>query len=186
MVVRLAEALDVVQPVHGDGTNLAFLEELGTQHAQTFVATTHEDEVNLMGTLLSKRLGAKQAIALLHRADYAGVYEALGIDATVSPRLLVSREVMRFVRRQKELIQSTIPTDGSAVFEVQVTAESALRDRRLFDQDLPHGAVTAAVTRGRALLHDPELVTLVEGDVVVVYAPDRVAAGTRRILTRRN
>ena len=180
----LAESLDGVRIAHGDGTNLGFLEELDTRHARTFVATTHEDEVNLMGTLLSKRLGVERTIALLHRPDYAEVFSALGIDSTVSPRLLVSREVLRFVRRQSGTLQSRIPSDGSTVFEMQIGADSPLAGRRPFDLDLPHGAVVAAVTRDRDLVEEPELAALTPGDVLVLYAQERAVAAARRTLVR--
>ncbi len=183
---RLAETLDDrIDLQHGVGTAIQFLEELDVRHARAFVATTGYDEVNLMGTLLSKQLGARQAIALLHRADYADVYSALGIDSTVSPRLLVSKEIIRFLHRRREALVGRIPIDGSLVFERQIDDESPLVGKRLFDLDLPHGVVTVAVTRGRQILDDPELVELQPGDVFVVYSPERTITGVRRTLLRR-
>ncbi|MGM0576954.1 MAG: Trk system potassium transporter TrkA [Myxococcota bacterium] len=184
---RLAEssAMSGVQIARGEGTSMPFLQELDVSHARAFVATTRADEVNLMGTLLSKQLGAERAIALLHRPDYADVYRALGIDWTVSPRLLVSREILHFLRRRREAVQATIPIDNSVIMELQVQKRSRLRGKRLFDMDLPHGVVPAAVARGRQLLEEPELVELQAGDVVVVYAPERAVAGARRALLRR-
>lgn len=181
----LASELHGVQVARGEGTSLQFLEELDARHLRIFVATTRADEVNLMGTLLSKQLGAEQAIALLHRRDYAEVYEALGIDSTVSPRLLVSSEILRFIRRRDAALQRRLPIDGSLVLEIQVGEDGPLTGKRIFDLDLPHGVVAAAVTRGRTLADDPELVTLEEGDVVVALSPERSIAGARRALVGR-
>lgn len=182
---ELAEMLDGVQVARGQGTSIPFLEEADARHCRAFVATTGSDEVNLMASLLAKQLGAEQAIAMLHRADYADVFNALGIDSTVSPRLLVADEIMRFIQRKQNLLQSEIPIDGSLVLEIQVSAGGHLDGKRLFDLDLPHGVTPAAVTRGRRILNDPELVTFEPGDVLVTLSPERSYAGARRALTGR-
>jgi trk system potassium uptake protein TrkA len=181
----LAEQLNGIEIAHGDGTSMSFLEDINVRGLRSFVATTRADEVNLMGTLLSKQLGAEQAIALLHRPDYAEVYSALGIDSTVSPRLLVSSEILRFLQRRHHAVESQIPADNSFIIELEVTRDSNLTGKRLFDLDLPHGVTVVAVTRGRTILDDPELVQLEQGDVAVVFSPQRAIAGARRTLLRR-
>jgi trk system potassium uptake protein TrkA len=182
---HLAETLEGVTIVRGDGTNLSFLEEIGAPSADTFVATTHDDEVNLMGSLLSKRLGVNNAIALLHRPDYAEVFQTLGIDATVSPRLLVSAEVLHFVQRGAGALTSPIGDTASAIIETVVQEGSHLVGQRLFDMNLPHGVFTVAVAHGRRLDPEPELATLNAGDIIVIYAPERAVERTRRELSRR-
>ncbi len=179
----LSEQLSGVRIARGDGTSLSFLDEIDVRHVDAFVATTGADEVNLMGTLLSKQLGAQRAIALLHRPDYAQVYRALGIEATVSPRLLVSHQIIRFLQRQGQTLESRL-ADGSVVFELQVAAGSRMLGRRIFDLDLPTGVVTAGVARGGVLLDEPELAPLEVGDVAIVFAPPRAVSGARRTLVR--
>ena len=180
----LAERLDGVDIERGSGTSRSFLEELEVGHVRTFVATTGDDEVNLMATLLSKQLGVEQAIALVHRPDYAAVYSDLGIDYTVSPRLLVGAEILRFLSRRRLTREHRIPSDGSAVIEHEVSESSHLIGKRLFDIELAHGVVPVAVTRGRTILDDPELVRLESRDVLVIYCPERAIAGTHRVLLR--
>jgi trk system potassium uptake protein TrkA len=182
---ELAESLHGVQVARGEGTSIPFLEEADARHCRAFVATTDSDEVNLMASLLAKQLGAEQAIALLHRGDYAEVFTALGIDSTVSPRLLVADEIIRFIQRKESLLQSRIPIDGSLVVEIQIAPGGHLEGKRLFDLDLPHGVMAAAVTRGRRMLDEPELVTLEPGDVLVALSPERSISGARRALTGR-
>ena len=182
---ELAEHLDGVDIELGSGTSRPFLEELDVGHVRTFVATTGDDEVNLMATLLSKQLGVEQAIALVQRPDYAAVYADLGIDYTVSPRLLVSAEILRFLGRRREAREFRFPGDGSSIIEYEISQGGHLIGKRLLDMELPLGAVPVAVTRGRAILPEPELVRLEHNDVIVVYSPERAVAATRRALLRR-
>ena len=138
-----------------------------------------------MGTLLARQLGVEQAITVLHRQDYGDVCAALGIEETVSPRLLLSIEVLRYIQRREGVVESQLPIDQSQVMELQIQARSRLVDQRLFDLDLPLGVVPVAVVRTREILDDPEMVRLRAGDVVVVFSPERAITGARRVLVGR-
>lgn len=182
---RLAETLEGVQIANGEGTSIPFLEEMDILQGRAFVAATNSDEVNLMASLLSKQLGIEQAITLLHRQDYVDVCTALGIEETVSPRLLLSSQVLHHIQRREGSVETRLPIDGNIVLELQVQERSRLVDHRLFDMDLPLGVVLAAVVRERALLDDPEMVKLQPGDVVVMFSPERTIGGAHRVLVGR-
>ena len=182
---RLAEVLEGVQVAHGEGTSIPFLEEMDILQGRAFVAATNSDEVNLMASLLAKQLGVEQAITLLHRQDYVDVCSALGIEETVSPRLLLSSQVVRYIQRREGSVETRLPLDGNIVLELQVAERSRLVDHRLFDMDLPLGVVLAAVVRGRDLLDDPEMVKLEAGDVIVMFSPERTIRGAHRVLVGR-
>lgn len=180
---RLAEELpDGISVARGNGTDLAFLDELDVRHSRILVSATSDDEVNLMGALLAKRVGVKRALAVLHRGDYAEVSATLGVDATASPRLLVAREIGRFVDRQRSAIHTRVPIDGSHLLEVQLDLDSHLVGRRLMDEDLPSGVAIAALVRDRKVVGNPLLEALRPNDVLVVHCTERALAGTRRVL----
>jgi trk system potassium uptake protein TrkA len=97
--VHLAEELgEGVTILHGDGTDVHLLEEERVGSAHVFVSCSAADEVNLMAALLAKDLGVQRAIALVHKPDYATVCERLGVDVSLSPRLAVARQVLKYVR----------------------------------------------------------------------------------------
>lgn len=63
-----------------------FLSEANVQAAETIVAVTDDDKVNILASLLAKRNGARQALILLNNMAYSPLVTSLGIDAVISPQ----------------------------------------------------------------------------------------------------
>jgi len=96
--LSVAEALPRITVLNGDGTDLNLLTQERSTDVDLFVATSHDDEVNLMACLLAKRAGRARCICVVHRPDYMEIYKQLGIDIVLSPRLVASDHVLRYTR----------------------------------------------------------------------------------------
>lgn len=138
---ELAEQLDRVQVLHGDGTNLAFLREEQVGTADALLAVTGSDEANLMTSLLARELGVAQVFALVHRPGYAGVYSHLGVSGTVSPHETVARVIHWLLPRGALVGRTPIEELGVEIVELRVSDQAA----RLPDLSLPPGAVVLAI-----------------------------------------
>ena len=95
---RLSEVLKGVVVLHAAATDLNFLQEEHVGDADAFLGVSNEDERNLMSCQLARTLGVKRTVALVHKPDYVSLYQHLGIDIAVSPRLLCANRILRFVR----------------------------------------------------------------------------------------
>jgi trk system potassium uptake protein len=95
---ELALLLNGVAILNADGTDAHLLEEEGVADADAFIAASMDDELNLMASLLARDLGAKRLLALIHKPDYSPICHRLGIDAPLSPRIEVARQVLKYVR----------------------------------------------------------------------------------------
>ena len=62
-----AERLPRAQILHGDSLDNDLLLEAGIGNVETVVAVTNEDEVNILVSLLAKRMGAERAVTLVNR-----------------------------------------------------------------------------------------------------------------------
>jgi len=138
---ELAEQLDQVQILHGDGTNLAFLREEQVGSADALLAVTGSDEANLMTSLLARELGVAQVFALVHRPGYAGVYSHLGVSGTVSPHETVARVVHWLLPRGALVGRTPLEDLGVEIVELRVGEQAA----RIADLPLPPGAVVLAI-----------------------------------------
>jgi Trk K+ transport system NAD-binding subunit len=47
---------------------------------------------------LARSLGVERTIALVNKGSYRQIYDLLGIDRAISPRVLCAQRIMRFVR----------------------------------------------------------------------------------------
>lgn len=184
---ELAEKLGRnVRVINADGTNGHVLEDEGVERADVFIACSALDEVNLMASLLAKQLGAGRVIALVHKPDYAGVCERLGVDATLSPRLTVAQHVLKHVRGGRVLgIRPVL--DGRGEFLEFLAAEGArVVGRPIYSVNFPSGAnICAVLSGGEAYVprgHD----IIKPGDRVVVFStPQQRGAVEKMFLKRR-
>jgi len=130
--------------LHGDGTSSQLLQELALQTCDVFVAVSHEDEVNLMASLLAKELHARRCISLVHKPDYRHILKRLGIDSTLSPRVMVANEVLKHVRTQEVLSVTQIMGGQGEFLEFVVREGAAIAGRPLRETNFPHDARVCA------------------------------------------
>ncbi len=81
----LSERLDRTVVLHGSATSKRLLEEENIEDCDIFCALTNDDEVNIMSSLLAKRLGAKKVLTLINNAAYVDLVQGGDIDIAISP-----------------------------------------------------------------------------------------------------
>jgi len=181
----LAVELPRVTVVNGDGTDLALLTEEDVGGYDLFVSVTRDDEVNLMAGLLAKRLGAGRAISLVHRPDYMEIYQELGIDVVLSPRLTASEQILRFAR-QVELKSLTIREGGQAeILEMVAGPGSRVVGTPIARLNIPRGALIATIVHGDRVIIPRGGDVIHEGDTVVVLTTAAVRRDVERLFKKR-
>ena len=69
----------------GDGTSSKLLQAANVQDADFFVATTGQDESNLLSCVLVKQYGVPNIIARVSNPDHEKAFLEVGIDNVISP-----------------------------------------------------------------------------------------------------
>ncbi len=182
---ELAHLLHRTVIINGDGTDLNLLREERVQHSDVFVATSGDDEVNLMSSLLAKNLGAEKTITLVNRPDYVPTYELLGIDATVSPRLFAANQILKYAR-QGEVVAVSLLAEGKAeILELVPQEESPIVDKPLRDVNFPHGALVAAVATDEGAVVPGAHHVIRAGNNVVVFTLPEARPAVERLFRKR-
>ncbi|WP_297497863.1 NAD-binding protein [Thermococcus sp.] len=100
LIEELQYFLDVLT-VEGDATLPETLEGAGVEEADYIIATTNNDNVNIIVCSLAKTLSNPKTIARVKNMDYLHVWgrgrEALGVDLMVCAAPLVARSIMNVV-----------------------------------------------------------------------------------------
>ncbi len=148
---RLAEALPNCLVLHGNATDIDLLVTEGLSDMDAFVAVTEDEESNLVTCLLAKHLRVKKTVALLSKAAYIPISQSIGLDAAVSVKLAVSREIMRFLRGKHVLSVATVHGMDAEILEMEADPGSPITRAPLKDLTLPRGLLIGAVTAGRHL-----------------------------------
>lgn len=162
----LQNSLDVAV-VEGNATNIKDLINADIQDADLFIATTRQDETNLVACLLSREIKIPQNIAITR---YLGSRDKminlgdipLGIDLIVNTSEAVKNEIM-------EVIETTGPSEVASFAGGQISligyhvgGDSHLINRKISEISGNGGDLNmyvAALVRGRKLVEPkPELV----------------------------
>lgn len=152
--------------LEGDATDLDLLLEERIGEANVFIATTDDDEDNMVACQLARSLGVERTIAMVNKASYRQIYDLLGIDQAISPRILCANSILRFVRSGSPRAIAVIGDGKAEVLELTAGFRDGKRIRGL---DLPKGTVVGAVVRGDSV-RIPTGETVIEpGDQVIVF-----------------
>lgn len=162
----IAEELERTIVLEGDGLDRAILREAGAAEAESVVAVTDNDQVNVLASVVAKREGARRSMALINDPDYGPVSEAVGVDRFVDPRATTVSTVLQHIRRGRIKGVYSI-SDGAAELVDAIALEtSPLVNKPLRDAELPEGVMIGAVYRAGEVL-------MPSGDTVI-YPDDRV------------
>lgn len=169
--------------IEGDAGDVRYLEQAHVDRADVFVATTHEDDDNLVSCQLAKiEFGIKRAISRVNTPKNVEIFEKLGIEAVSSTRLiseLLENEfsVGELVRLNSlrggkvSLVEVRIPDDGRA-------------GRAIQDLGLPHNAVLVAIFRDDETIIPRGTAQIEPGDEVVALITPEVEDELRAALVK--
>ncbi len=172
---KIATLLKDTVVVHGDGTDRRVLWEENVEGIDAYLALTGNDEVNIIASLLSKRLGARKAVALVNRIDFLPMAQLLGINSTFSTRLTVVDRILQFVRKGHVLSVTTFLEEEAEAIELLATPESKFVGKTLREVHFPRGTVVGAIARpsGEVLVPRGDA-TILPDDRVIFFALERL------------
>lgn len=160
--------------IEGDAADLRYLEQAHTERADVFVATTHEDELNLVACQLARiEFRTKRVISRVNDPNNVELFQTLGIEAVSSTRLI--SELIENEFTVGELIHLTSLRGGRAsLVELRIPeGPGAPPARRLDAIPLPDDVVVVAVFRGDQTLIPRGGTEIVAGDeVIALSGPD--------------
>jgi trk system potassium uptake protein len=152
--------------INGSGLEKNILFECGVEKAEIIVAVTNDDKVNILASLLAKRLGCKRSITLVNNANYATMLGNLEIDVLVNPRETTVSNVLRLTRRGKILALHSIMEGSAEVIEAEVQSNSFIVGKVVGNLNLPKSIRLAALLREHQLIFPEAHDIIHEGDEV--------------------
>ena len=168
---ELAEELPAAQIMESDATDMEFLEREHIDEADVVIAALESDEKNLLVSLLAKRLGVDRTLAVIDTPAYVELFEAVGVDVAINPRVVVAEEITRLTQSEKTENVALIESDKAEVIEIEIDADSVLAGRPIRESiaDLPDGVVIGAITRNASFVTPRGDTEIQPGDHVVLF-----------------
>ena len=163
----LAKVLEGVLVIHGDPSDIDLLVREGLSETDAVVAVTDDEESNLVSCLMAKHLKVRKTVALLSKSAYIPISQSIGLDAAVSQKLAVTREVLRFLRGAHVRSVATVQGLDAEILELEADAASPITSAPLMELELPAGILVGAVAGE---------------DVEIATGTTQIAAGQRAIV----
>ncbi|MBT8472301.1 MAG: Trk system potassium transporter TrkA, partial [Marinicaulis sp.] len=143
----VAEELERTIVLQGDGLDRTVLREAGVTEAETVVAVTDNDQVNILASVVAKREGARRSMALINDQDYGPISESVGIDRFVDPRATTISTILQHVRRGRIKGVYSLSDGAAELIDAVALETSPLINKPLREAKLPEGVMIGAVYR---------------------------------------
>ncbi|APH72551.1 Trk system potassium transporter TrkA [Aquibium oceanicum] len=168
--VTIADKLRRTVVLHGSALDQKLLLEADIQDADLMVALTNNDQVNILSSVMSKRLGCKSNLVLINNPTYHDFTKTLGIDAHVNPRSVTISRVLQHVRRGRIRAVHSVQRGAAEIIEAEALETSPLVGSPLRDLDLPDGMRLGIVYRDGQVIKPSGSLLIRPGDRVVIFA----------------
>lgn len=188
---ELSETLPEATIVHGNGTEQGLLIEEGIRKMDAVVTLTGMDEENLIVSMFADFIGVPKSVTKINRTEYNNVYENKGIDSIVSPKLLTTNEIIRYVRAMDDTTGGSVVTlyrivDGKAeALEFSIKNDAPYNNIPLHKLRLKPNILIASIIRARKVIIPSGNDEIHKGDtVIIVTTTDHAIAELRDIFIR--
>ncbi len=151
---HLAVELTSTLVLAGDATDTYLLDREGIEEIDYFLAVTNDDENNIMGAAVAKRLGAKKTLAIINRSAYVDLVQGETIDIAIAPALVTIGALLKHVRRGDVAAVHRLRRGAAEAIEIVAHGNertSKVVGRRIDQIRWPSGVSVAAIVRERAV-----------------------------------
>jgi len=172
----LAETLHKSVVLNMDATDRERLLEENIEQCDVFCAVTNDDEVNIMSSLLAKRLGVRQVLTLIGKPAYVDLVQGGDIEIAISPQQATISSLLTYVRRADVARVHSLRRGAAEAIEAIAhgdTRSSKVVGRAIRDIDLPTGTTIGALARGDKVLIAHDDVVVEPGDHVILFLVDK-------------
>ncbi len=105
---ELTELLPDSVIISGDGMDEDLLLSESLSAADTFITLTDRDEDNLIASLFAYKLNVPNIITKITRDNYTDIAKTIGINSTISPKIVTANKIIKYVRSIKGSRESAI------------------------------------------------------------------------------
>ena len=175
---ELADLFPRIKIIHGDASDPDLLDEEGLEKTDACVIMTENDQTNLIISMFAQAKGIKKVIAKIASPTYAKLSENVGADSNITPQLLITTKVLRYVRGlanrgeigSKSALKSLHKIAGNRVeaLEFDVAEDFDCVGVPLRDVKWKKNLLIAAVIRDGTVIYPHGNTTLAIGDSVIV------------------
>ena len=168
---KIVENYDITGLV-GNGASYETLLEAGTDTADIFIAATESDELNIISSIIAKKLGTKFTIARVRNPEYSSnmqfVREGLGISLMINPEQETAKSIANKLMFPVALSVENFFGQRAGFISIRVQKDNFLNGMQLKELEFSSKdkVIICTVRRGEDVFIPSGDFTILEGDIV--------------------
>jgi trk system potassium uptake protein TrkA len=166
----LAQSLDKVVVLHGDGSDQQLLQEENVQSIDVVATLTEDEETNILTSLLATRMGARKAVTRISKFSYLPLVSAIGLEHVVSSRLAAVNTILQYIRRGRVLSAMALKGEMAEILEAVALETSDVVGKPLRRIPFPKGALVVAIIRGEEVIVPTGDSDILPQDRIIIFS----------------
>ena len=163
---EVASELDALV-ICGNGTNSKLLEETNIEDADFFIATTGNDEANLLSCILVRKYNVPHIIARVSNPDHEEAFKEVGIDHVISPETAAAAQLQKLVTRPNAAEIMTLGEGDAEILDMTITNDKIVGKRFKEISPAKEYIIISAYRNGKLEIPQPDE-TIARGEKVTV------------------
>lgn len=173
----LAQKFPNALVINADISEDGVFEEQHFQNSDLVVATTDNQELNIVTGLYAKSRGVRRAIVLVTKGGYVEIARQLGIDVPVSRKSSLVTTILRFIRSARVRGVHTISDSRIEALQITVKGKSRSVGKPISELSFPRDALIVSLERNGT--------NLVPTGNHVIHAEDHLIIVTKKEFSDR-
>lgn len=153
--------------LHGDGTDVSFLEQEDIAGRRVVIAVTDSDEKNLLVSLVMKQLGNPRVVTRADSLSNEKLFEKVGVDVVRSAKGAAIRTILRAIDEGESEMLAEL--EHGATYVQEITIDAGATEISMTDLSPPAYAVVGAILRGSETIIPGGLDSLKPSDHLFVF-----------------
>ena len=155
--------------IHGDGRDLALLQEENIKNTQAFVALTDNAETNILACLTAKKLGVRKTVAMVENLDYVSMAEGLDIGTIINKKTIAASHIFKMMLKADVRNMRSLMMVDSGVAEFVAAEGSKVTRKQVKELGLPFGVTIGGLVRANEGILVNGNTQIEAGDSVMVF-----------------
>lgn len=166
LCAEVAAELDALV-ICGNGTSSKLLEETNIEDADFFIATTGNDEANLLSCILVRKYDVPHIIARVSNPDHEEAFKEVGIDHVISPEIAAAGQLQKLVTRPNAAELMTLGEGDAEILDMTITNDKIVGKRYSDVSPTKDYIIISTYLNGKLVIPQPDN-TISRGEKVTV------------------
>jgi trk system potassium uptake protein TrkA len=182
---RISRELSQTLILQGDGLDLDLFRQEEMEQVDAVVAVSGDDRTNVIAGVLARQAGIKKIICEVADPQFAPVYNALGLNSIINPRLITASQILRFARREDLISLSILNDERAEVLELVLSDSAPVLRKKVAEAGFPRGMLIGALIRGQEVLIPRGQTRLLPGDHLIIFTLPEISGQLERFFAPR-